>query len=167
MTYATATIGSPTGDLMLIATDAGLAAVLWGERATIHGRFAPLRTAPDHPLIAATVHQLDEYFAGTRTRFDLPLDPVGTPFQREVWAALLAIPYGETRSYADIAHAIGRPTATRAVGAANGRNPISIVTPCHRVIGKSGALTGFGGGLANKERLLALERRVSGVPTLI
>ena len=158
MTFATATIPSPTGDLTLIASDAGLAAILWDDDAAMQARYAPRRADPDHPVIAAAVSQLEEYFAGTRTTFDLPLDPVGTEFQRDVWRALLTIPYGETRSYADIARAIGRPTATRAVGAANGRNPLPIVTPCHRVIGSNGTLTGFGGGLPNKQLLLALER---------
>ncbi|MCD2316671.1 methylated-DNA--[protein]-cysteine S-methyltransferase [Sphingomonas sp. IC-11] len=158
MTFATATIPSPTGDLTLIASDTGLAAILWDDDAAMRARYAPRRADPSHPVIAATVRQLDEYFAGRRTTFDLPLDPVGTQFQRDVWRALLTIPYGETRSYADIARAIGRPTATRAVGAANGRNPIPIVTPCHRVIGSNGTLTGFGGGLPNKQLLLALER---------
>lgn len=161
MTFATATIPSPTGDLTLIASDAGLAAILWDDDPAIQARYAPQRENPDHPVIAAAIRQLDEYFAGTRTSFDLPLDPIGTAFQHDVWRALLTIPYGETRSYADLACAIGRPTATRAVGAANGRNPLPIVTPCHRVIGSNGRLTGFAGGLPNKQLLLALEERVS------
>lgn len=161
MPYATATIPSPTGDLTLIASDAGLVAVLWRDDEKMQARYAPRATDPDHPVIAAAITQLGEYFAGARTAFDLPLDPVGTEFQRAVWAQLLTIPYGETRSYADIARAVGRPTATRAVGAANGQNPLSIVAPCHRVIGSNGALTGFGGGLPNKIRLLDLESRVS------
>ena len=161
MPYATATIPSPTGDLTLIASDAGLAAVQWQKDARSKPLLAPCVENPDHPVIAAAVTQLGEYFAGTRTAFDLPLDPTGTAFQRAVWAELLAIPYGETRSYADVARAIGRPTATRAVGAANGQNPLPIVAPCHRVIGSSGALTGFGGGLPNKILLLDLESRVS------
>ena len=161
MTFATATIPSPTGELTLIASDAGLAAILWDDDAAMQARYAPRREDRDHPVIAATIRQLDEYFAGRRTAFDLPLDPVGTDFQRDVWRALLTIPYAETRSYADIARAIGRPRATRAVGAANGRNPLPIVTPCHRVIGSNGRLTGFGGGLPNKQLLLALEARVS------
>lgn len=156
MTFATTTIPSPTGYLTLIASDAGLTAILWDDPVTL-ARYAPRVEAPGHPVIAAAMRQLEEYFAGTRTQFDLPLDPVGTEFQRDVWRALLTIPYGETRSYADIAHAIGRPTATRAVGAANGRNPLPIVTPCHRVIGSNGTLTGFAGGLPNKQLLLALE----------
>lgn len=110
---------------------------------------------------ADAVRQIEEYFAGARQAFDLPLDATGTPFQRRVHVALRHIPYGETRSYSDIAAAIGRPRAVRAVGAANARNPLPIVVPCHRVIGKGGALTGFGGGLPAKRHLLALERRVA------
>lgn len=159
MPYASTTIPSPTGALTLIASDAGLAAIQWQMYAPGSARFQPCADDPDHPVIAAAVTQLGEYFAGTRTAFDLPLDPTGTPFQRAVWDQLLAIPYGETRSYADIARAIGRPTATRAVGAANGQNPLPIVAPCHRVIGSNGALTGFGGGLPNKILLLELESR--------
>ena len=103
------------------------------------------------------IRQLNEYFAGERTAFDLPLDPQGTPFQCSVWRALRTIPYGETRSYGEIANSIGNPKAVRAVGAANGRNPIAIVVPCHRVIGSDGTLTGFGGGLPRKQYLLNLE----------
>jgi methylated-DNA-[protein]-cysteine S-methyltransferase len=108
------------------------------------------------------IRQLREYFMGRRTAFDLKLHPKGTPFQRDVWKALLTIPYGETRSYADIARQIGRPRAVRAVGLANGRNPLPIVVPCHRVIGSSGALVGYGGGLPAKQALLDREREVSG-----
>jgi methylated-DNA-[protein]-cysteine S-methyltransferase len=104
------------------------------------------------------VTQLQEYFAGTRRQFDLPLAPEGTPFQQRVWRALLEIPYGETISYGELAGQIGQRNASRAVGLANGSNPLSIVIPCHRVIGANGKLTGYGGGLPNKERLLALER---------
>jgi methylated-DNA-[protein]-cysteine S-methyltransferase len=107
------------------------------------------------------IRQLTEYFTGARTTFDLKLHPKGTPFQRDVWKALLTIPYGETRSYADIARQIGRPAAVRAVGLANGRNPLPIVVPCHRVIGSSGKLVGYGGGLPIKEALLDREREVS------
>lgn len=110
------------------------------------------------PQTAHVERQLDEYFAGRRTEFDLELAPEGTEFQRAVWKALLTIPYGETRSYAQIASQIGRPAACRAVGAANGRNPIAIVVPCHRVIGSNGELTGFGGGLPMKRQLLELEQ---------
>jgi len=106
-----------------------------------------------------TERQLAEYFAGKRTQFDLPLDPRGTAFQKAVWRSLRQIPFGETRSYGEIASTIGAPRANRAVGAANGKNPLSIVVPCHRVIGANGALTGFGGGLETKAQLLALESR--------
>ena len=105
------------------------------------------------------ISQLGEYFAGERTRFDLALAPAGTRFQRAVWAALRTIPYGETRTYTEQAVAVGRPSAVRAVGAANGRNPIAIVVPCHRVVGADGSLTGFGGGIDRKRWLLAHERQ--------
>jgi methylated-DNA-[protein]-cysteine S-methyltransferase len=111
------------------------------------------------PILVETERQLEQYFAGKRSVFDLELDFVGTPFQAEVWQTLLTIPYGQTRSYGQIAAQIGRPKAVRAVGAANGRNPISIIAPCHRVVGASGDLTGFAGGLAAKQQLLALESR--------
>ncbi len=112
-----------------------------------------------HPVVGEAVRQLREYFAGERRRFDLPLDMSGTEFQKRVWRALLEIPYGETRSYSHIAAAIGAPRAVRAVGAANGNNPIPIVVPCHRVIGASGRLVGYGGGLEMKRLLLDLEAR--------
>ncbi len=115
----------------------------------------------DHPILAETKRQLDEYFSGQRTRFDLPLSFRGTTFQKAAWNALLKIPYGETRSYAEQAQAIENPKAVRAVGRANGQNPISIIAPCHRVIGKSGKLTGYASGLNNKEYLLELEKRTS------
>ncbi len=108
-------------------------------------------------ILAETARQLRAYFAGRLMRFDLPLAPAGTPFQLSVWNALVTIPYGETRSYRDLAGLIGHPSAVRAVGAANGRNPIPIVIPCHRVIGSSGKLVGFGGGIETKRRLLDLE----------
>jgi methylated-DNA-[protein]-cysteine S-methyltransferase len=111
------------------------------------------------PILIETERQLEQYFAGERSVFDLELDFVGTPFQAEVWQTLLTIPYGQTRSYGQIAAQIGKPKAVRAVGAANGKNPISIIAPCHRVVGASGDLTGFAGGLAAKQQLLALESR--------
>jgi len=123
-----------------------------------------VRDSIDAPVAAARLldrvaAQVAEYFAGERTAFDLPLAPRGTPFQQGVWRALLAIPYGRTASYGDVARAVGQPAAVRAVGAANGRNPIAIVVPCHRVIGADGTLTGYAGGLARKQALLALEAR--------
>lgn len=148
---------SPVGMLTLVGTDAGLSAVLWErERA---GR-VPLRVVEDcdaHPVLVEARQQLEDYFAGRRRTFDLPLDVHGTSFQRDVWRALATIPFGERRSYAELARQIGRARAVRAVGAANGRNPLSIVTPCHRVVGSNGALTGFAGGLDVKARLLAFE----------
>jgi methylated-DNA-[protein]-cysteine S-methyltransferase len=141
----------------VVVTDCALVALVW--RTDGHGRvpFAQAIDAPRHPLLCETKRQLDEYFAGKRRNFELPLEFRGTEFQRRVWAALLTIPYGETRTYRQIAEQIGNPLAVRAVGAANGRNPIAIVAPCHRVIGSSGDLTGFGGGLEAKARLLSLE----------
>ena len=158
MTYATRTLPSPVGTLTLIASGQGLAAILWQDDDPARVRLGPRQAASGHPVLDEAARQLDGYFAGMRTVFDLPLDPAGTPFQQAVWEQLRAIPYGETRSYAAIARAIGRPAAVRAVGAANGRNPLSIVAPCHRVIGSDGSLTGFAGGLAAKRWLLAHER---------
>ncbi|AZC26185.1 MULTISPECIES: methylated-DNA--[protein]-cysteine S-methyltransferase [Pseudomonas] len=150
-------IPSPVGQLTLVARGAKLAAILWEQERENRVRLGPLEEAGDHPALLEAQKQLAQYFAGTRKRFDLELDFVGTEFQCKVWQALLTIPFGETRSYSQIAQQIGSPKAVRAVGAANGRNPISIVTPCHRVIGASGSLTGFAGGLEAKQFLLALE----------
>ena len=150
-------IGSPVGELKLVASAKGLVAVLWENDPPKRVRLGPLVEAPEHPILLETERQLAEYFAGTRKSFTVPLDFNGTAFQKNVWQALLTIPFGETRSYGEIARQIGKPTASRAVGAANGKNPISIIAPCHRVIGSTGELTGFAGGLATKERLLAIE----------
>ena len=155
-------IDSPVGTLTLVASDRHLVAIAWQKE----GDAAPFGAVPAngaHPVLEETQRQLRAYFAGERQDFDLPLDFRGTEFQRRVWHALLAIPFGETRSYRDIATQLGQPSATRAVGAANGRNPIPIVAPCHRVIGANGSLTGFGGGLENKAFLLDLEQ----VPRLL
>ena len=148
---------SPVGRLKLVATDDGLAAILWERDRPRRIRLEIDGAGDKHAVIMETERQLEEYFAGRRTRFTMPLDPRGTAFQRKVWNALLTIPFGETRSYGQIARQIGHPDAVRAVGAANGRNPISIVTPCHRVIGATGKLTGFAGGLDAKTFLLTLE----------
>jgi methylated-DNA-[protein]-cysteine S-methyltransferase len=156
--YVYKEIASPVGALKLVASDDGLAAILW-ERDD--PRRVPLtldREDPSHPTLRLAERQLREYFAGTRRAFDLPLDFVGTTFQRKVWHALLTIPFGETRTYRDIARQIDHPTAVRAVGFANGRNPLSIIAPCHRVLGASGHLTGFAGGLEAKAYLLGLEK---------
>jgi methylated-DNA-[protein]-cysteine S-methyltransferase len=162
MAYAYTIVPSPVGALTLIASDKGLAAILWENDDPARVRLGPRVEDRDHPVLVETARQLADYFAGTRQVFDVPLDFTGTDFQKQVWAQLLAIPFGETRSYADIARAIGRPTACRAVGAANGKNPISIVAPCHRVIGTNGALTGFAGGIEAKRLLLATEAKRAG-----
>ncbi|MGH9139632.1 MAG: methylated-DNA--[protein]-cysteine S-methyltransferase [Vicinamibacterales bacterium] len=155
--YVYKMIDSPVGRLKLVATDEGLAAILWENDRPGRVRLNLETKDHGHPVLVETERQLEEYFAGDRTGFTVKLDVVGTPFQRQVWNALLTIPFGETRSYAQIARQIGNPRALRAVGAASGRNPLSIVAPCHRVIGSNGRLTGFAGGLETKAHLLALE----------
>ena len=157
MPYAYKMMNSPVGKLTLVAKASRLTAILWENDKPDRVRLGPMREENNSPVLLETERQLNEYFAGKRNGFELELDFVGTGFQRKVWAALLTIPFGETRSYSDIAVQIGNPKAVRAVGAANGRNPISIIAPCHRVIGASGALTGFAGGLAAKKFLLTLE----------
>ncbi|QUE90712.1 methylated-DNA--[protein]-cysteine S-methyltransferase [Pseudomonas sp. SCA2728.1_7] len=157
MSYTFITLPSPVGELKLVANGSRLAAILWENDKPNRVRLGPMIEAHDNPILIRTARQLEEYFSGTRDCFDLELDFTGTDFQKKVWAALLTIPFGETRTYSQIAEQIGNPSAVRAVGAANGRNPISIVAPCHRVIGASGKLTGFAGGLEAKERLLTLE----------
>ena len=158
MALAFKTTASPIGNLKLVASDIGLVAVLWPDDDDRRVRLGAMTEVEGHPLLLETEQQLRAYFGGLLQRFTVPLDFRGTDFQRSVWRALLAIPFGETRSYAAIARQIGRPAAVRAVGAANGRNPISIIAPCHRVIGSNGALTGFAGGLVAKEYLLGIER---------
>jgi len=148
---------SPVGTLTLVASDKGLAAILWPKDDPKRVRLPELTRADDHPVLRKAEKELGEYFAGRRRHFTVALDFAGTDFQKKVWKALLDIPFGETRSYGQIARKLGKPSAMRAVGAANGRNPISIIAPCHRVIGANGALTGFAGGLKAKEALLALE----------
>jgi methylated-DNA-[protein]-cysteine S-methyltransferase len=150
-------IESPLGPLLLVADDAGLRQILFvnGRHAAQPESLWEKVTAP----FTETVRQLHAYFAGELENFDLQLAPEGTPFQLEVWHRLCVIPYGSTVSYGELASRIGNPKACRAVGLANGSNPIPIVIPCHRVIGSNGKLTGYGGGLPIKEKLLALERR--------
>ncbi|MBT0622770.1 methylated-DNA--[protein]-cysteine S-methyltransferase [Pseudomonas fluorescens] len=157
MPYEYTLMPSPVGQLTLVARDGKLTAILWEQERANRVRLGKLREANDSPVLLETARQLREYFAGARSQFELELDFNGTPFQQQVWRALLTIPFGETRSYSQIAEQIGNPKAVRAVGAANGRNPISIIAPCHRVIGASGGLTGFAGGLGAKHYLLALE----------
>jgi methylated-DNA-[protein]-cysteine S-methyltransferase len=157
MTYAFKIVSSRVGLLKLVANDLALVAILWENDDPKRVRLGSLVEDVEHPILCLAEQQLGEYFAGARKSFDLPLDFAGTPFQKKVWSELLNIPFGQTRTYGQIANAIGKPRAFRAVGAANGKNPISIVAPCHRVIGKDGSLTGFAGGLEAKECLLGIE----------
>lgn len=149
---------SPVGRLQLVAHETALVAVLWEGEKPNRVKLASLEEDPQHPVLIQAKQQLQEYFTGLRSEFDLPLDFAGTDFQKRVWQALLQIPYGQTRSYREIAEQVGNVKAVRAVGAANGKNPISIIAPCHRVIGSSGKLIGFAGGLDKKEILLNIER---------
>ena len=151
-------IDSPVGKLKLVATDDALVAILWKNDPAGRVRLDRMEVTDVHPVLTRAQSQLGEYFAGQRTDFDLPMRAMGTAFQTKVWEALRKIPYGELMSYGELARTIGFPKASRAVGAANGRNPISIMIPCHRVVGKNGKLTGFAGGLVVKERLLSLEK---------
>jgi len=150
---------SPIGPLTIVAQDGAIVALYMDTQRHAPGpeAFGPPGDPAEEPFATAAA-QLAGYFAGRRTSFDLPLAPAGTEFQRRVWAGLLAIPYGQTISYGELARRIGSPAASRAVGLANGRNPIAVVVPCHRVIGSDGSMTGYGGGLDRKRFLLALER---------
>lgn len=152
-------VASPVGALRLLATDRALIGIYFPEhRPSPPTSLDGSRSVEVHPILDQVATQLDDYFAGRRRAFDLPTAAAGTPFQRAVWAALATIPYGATWSYGELAHAIGKPSAVRAVGAANGRNPLSIVVPCHRVIGRRGDAVGYAGGVTAKQHLLALER---------
>ncbi|MCZ2405163.1 MAG: methylated-DNA--[protein]-cysteine S-methyltransferase [Burkholderiales bacterium] len=157
-------LSTPLGEMLAVASPQGLCLLEFVGQGGVARELAQVETARGGPVqpgdsavLAQTVQELAEYFAGQRQCFGVPLDLVGTPFQRSAWQALLDIPYGQTRSYASQARAIARPSATRAVAAANGQNKVSIIVPCHRVIGSDGSLTGFGGGLPRKRALLALE----------
>jgi methylated-DNA-[protein]-cysteine S-methyltransferase len=161
-------IGSPVGPLTLVATGGALAGLYMERqrhRPPAEALGAPVSPGPaegaDGALLAEAAAQLRAYFAGRMTAFDLPLALAGTAFRQQVWAALREIPYGETTSYGELAAHLGQPSAARAVGLANGRNPVSIVVPCHRVVGSAGGLTGYGGGLARKRYLLNLEQQVA------
>jgi methylated-DNA-[protein]-cysteine S-methyltransferase len=147
-----AVMDSPMGPVTVASTGKGIASIHFGNS-------VPDGSVTDPSVNDQTVEQLTEYFEGKRTQFDLQLDVEGTPFQKAVWDELLRIPYGETRTYGDIAKAIGRPGAARAVGMANHENPIAVVIPCHRVVGRDGSLTGYAGGLHLKAQLLSIERR--------
>lgn len=151
------TMNSPVGGLKLVGNDKGLAAIMWAKDRPRRVNLNIVDEQPDHPVLVETERQLLDYFAGRRQVFDLKLNFQGTAFQKSVWAALLRIPFGQTKTYRQIAVELGNPKSTRAVGAANGRNPIAIVAPCHRVIGADGSLTGFAGGLDAKATLLRIE----------
>lgn len=157
MQYYFKKIQTPVGQLTLVAHDHALIAVLWENDDPNRVKLLELKQNHDHSILNDAESQLTEYFAGQRIQFNLPLEFKGTAFQKAVWSALLNIPFGETRTYKQIAESIGNVKAVRAVGAANGKNPISIIAPCHRVIGTNGKLVGFAGGLENKEILLKLE----------
>lgn len=152
-------IPTPTGPMILAAHDQALLALVWDET-DLDGRgLGPILKGACESIPEAE-KQLGEYFRGKRKGFELDLDPIGTDFQRKVWAELAKIPYGETRSYSDLARGVGNPAATRAVGSANGRNPLCIIVPCHRVVRASGEIGGYAGGLEHKAFLLELEKRV-------
>lgn len=151
MATSSLTVESPLGPLLLVARDRTLTEL---SMSPLPRRDDPSPQAPDRAVLDETAAQLDRYFAGSLTAFDLPLDLRGTPFQQRVWSALQEIPFGETISYGELAASLGKPGSARAVGLANGQNPISIIVPCHRVIGSNGKLTGYGGGLDRKAWLL-------------
>jgi methylated-DNA-[protein]-cysteine S-methyltransferase len=164
--FTQSVVASPIGPLTLVAAGRTLAGVYLDAQRHLPAIVADAgpasRDGPDAAPLAAAASQLAEYFAGQRTQFDLPIEMAGTDFQRRVWAALREIPYGETVSYGELARDLGKAAASRAVGLANGKNPVSIIVPCHRVVGSDGSLTGYGGGLDRKRFLLDLEQRVSG-----
>ena len=143
---------SPIGMIEIVAAGEGITALNFVSQ-------EPAGAVPEHPILKAAVSEVDEYFRGARSEFTVPLSTPGTDFQRQVWGRLIRIPYGQTATYSGLAKAVGRPRAVRAVGQANHRNPVSIIIPCHRVIGSDGRLTGYGGGLWRKEWLLAHERK--------
>ncbi len=158
-------VQSPLGFLRLVANDFSLKAVLWEADTKSKVRALESVAKADHAILVETEKQLAEYFLGRIKKFELPIEPVGTAFQKKVWGRLLEIPYGETKSYMEIAKMIEQPQAVRAVGGANAKNPLAIIIPCHRVIGANGAMTGFSGTVSTKQVLLALESKVKLAPT--
>lgn len=150
---------TPVGELTLIANEKALVALLWENDKPGRVKILAQKAAPQHPILKETEKQLREYFSGKRDRFEIPYEFYGTAFQKMVWQCLSKIPYGKRKTYSEIAKEIHAPKASRAVGAANGKNPLSIIIPCHRVVGANGSLTGFAGGLKAKEFLLQLECR--------
>jgi len=166
----TTIISTPVGPMRAEVDDTGLIVLDFLQRA-MPSELAECHVTEegplDHPILSQTVRELVEYFAGERQRFTIPLSPRGTDFEKRTWAALLEIPFGQTRSYGQQATALGMPTASRAVGGANGRNHVAIVIPCHRVIGANGSLTGYGGGMDRKKWLLDFEARALGTPSTV
>lgn len=159
----TTTIESPVGQLRIVASGTGVRAVLWPTDDASRVPLPPdIEESDSHPILGRATRELSEYFAGERQRFEVALDPEGTDFQQRAWIALRAIPYGDTVSYGEQAERMGDKNKARAVGAANGRNPVSIIVPCHRVVGSNGSLTGFAGGIEAKRWLLAHEQKVAG-----
>jgi methylated-DNA-[protein]-cysteine S-methyltransferase len=150
-------IATPQGPMILAARDGGLIGAWFEGQKHFDGIQPDWREAPSSAVLKAAAKQLDEWFAGKRTRFDLPLAPEGSAFQREVWAAIARVGFGKTADYGSLAAQLGRPKAARAVGAATGRNPLTIIVPCHRLLGRDGSLTGYAGGLDRKRALLAFE----------
>jgi methylated-DNA-[protein]-cysteine S-methyltransferase len=151
------TFESPLGPMLLVASERGLAGVYFDRQKHLPRQRAEWRRDPANPLLARAKRQLEEYFAGRRRTFDLPLDPQGTPFQCAVWKAIAGVAYGETINYGELARRAGFPGSARAAGAATGRNPVGVIVPCHRIVGADGSLTGYAGGLARKRALLRLE----------
>lgn len=156
--YVCKMMDSPVGPLLLIASEKALVSLLWKNSVGALNDFATPEVK-NHPILTKVEIQLNEYFKGERTTFDIPIDPAGTEFQKNVWKQLSKIPYGKTITYGEQAKRLSKPTASRAVGAANGKNPIGIIVPCHRVVGASGSLTGFAGGIEAKKFLLDLEKK--------
>jgi methylated-DNA-[protein]-cysteine S-methyltransferase len=152
-----AIIKSPVGELMLVATGSALTGLYFIDPGHLPADAKGWRTDEGHPVLREAAKQLAEYFAGARSAFTVPLRPTGTPFQEKIWREIVRIPYGGTLSYSELAERAGAARAIRAAGSSTGRNPIAIIIPCHRVVGKNGGLGGFGGGLERKRRLLALE----------
>lgn len=157
LTYFYDLFPGPFGQMLLVANDVGLAGVYFDRQKYIPRLGASWRHTPDHDMLRETRRQLREYFAGDRREFRLLLDPAGTPFQRSIWKSIAAVPYGQTVTYAQLARSAGFPDSPRAAGTATGRNPISIIVPCHRIVGTDGSLTGYAGGIMRKRALLKLE----------
>jgi methylated-DNA-[protein]-cysteine S-methyltransferase len=162
-------VPSPLGEILLVADAAGeaLCGLYLAEQKYFPTDSSQWSERCSLPLFRDVAAQLREYFAGARERFDVSLAPAGTPFQRTVWSEIAKVPFGETISYAELARRCGRPAAVRAAGAATGRNPITVIIPCHRIVGSAGALTGYAGGLERKRKLLALESKAGSDPTFV